>query len=67
MSGYSTAMVAKQLGVSYATIHRRVKEGLIPAVRLGPKTTRISRETLIALKTHGLAGLPEAKAHGYRS
>lgn len=63
---YSTATVAKRLGVSYATIHRRVKEGLIPAVRLGPKTTRISRETLQRLEAKGLAGLPEAKAYGYR-
>jgi len=66
-NGYSTAAAAKVLGISYATLHRRVKEGLVPAIQLGPKTTRISRETLSKLKAHGLSGLPEAKAHGYRS
>lgn len=66
-TGYTTAAAAKILGVSYATLHRRVKEGLVPVTKLGPKTTRISRDTLSRLKSHGLAGLPEGKAHGYRS
>lgn len=60
--GYSIAQVAQQCGVSYRTIKRRVDEGLIPARRYGPKTTRIDRTTLIRLKQYGLGGfdsLPE--------
>jgi excisionase family DNA binding protein len=64
--GYSIAQVAKQVGVSSQTIRRRVREGIIPAKRYGPSTTRIDRATLIQLKTHGINGMPEAKALGYR-
>lgn len=63
--GYSIAQVAKQVGVSYRTIRRRVNDGLIPALSYGEKTTRISRETLQRLKTHGLQGMPDAKRLGY--
>jgi len=66
-SGYSIAQVAKQVGVSYQTIRRRVKDGIIPAKTYGPKSTRIDRKTLIELKAHGLNGMPEAKALGYHS
>jgi excisionase family DNA binding protein len=63
--GYSIAQVAKQLGVSSATIRRRVNEGIIPAKVFGPKSTRIDRETLIALKNHGINGMPKAATYGY--
>jgi len=56
-TGYSIAQVAKECGVSYRTIKRRVDEGLIPAKRYGPKTTRIDRTTLIRLKQQGISGL----------
>ena len=65
-SGYSIAQVAKQVGVSYQTIRRRVKDGIIPAKSYGPSTTRIDRDTLLRLKAHGINGMPEAKALGYR-
>jgi excisionase family DNA binding protein len=61
VSGYSIAQVAKECGVSYRTIKRRVDEGLIPAKRYGPKTTRIDRPTLIRLKQEGLSGLASAQ------
>jgi excisionase family DNA binding protein len=60
-SGYSIAQVAKECGVSYRTIKRRVDEGVIPAKRYGPKTTRIDRTTLIQLKQQGLSGLATAQ------
>jgi len=63
--GYTIAQVARQCGVSYNTIARRIKDGIIPAKRFGPKSTRIDRETLLRLKQHGLNGLPEAKSLGY--
>jgi len=65
--GYSIAQVAKQVGVSYRTIKRRVEDGIIPAKKFGPKTTRIDRATLNQLKAHGLNGLPQAKALGYHA
>ena len=65
--GYSIAQVAKQVGVSYQTIRRRIEDGIIPAKKFGPKTTRIDRATVIKLKTHGLNGMPEAKALGYHA
>lgn len=64
--GYSIAQVAKQIGVSYRTVKRRVDEGIIPAKRYGPKTTRIEAATLRLLKLHGIGGLPSAMAYGYR-
>lgn len=66
-AGYSIAQVAKQVGVSYQTIRRRVEDGIIPAKKFGPKTTRIDRATLNQLKAHGLNGLPQAQSYGYRS
>jgi excisionase family DNA binding protein len=60
-SSYSIAQVARECGVSYRTIKRRVDEGLIPAKRYGPKTTRIDRTTLIRLKQEGLNGLASAQ------
>lgn len=65
--GYSIAQVAKQLGVSSATIRRRVNEGLIPAKVYGPKSTRIERETLVTLKAQGINGMPKAAEYGYRA
>lgn len=65
-SGYSISEVAEKLGVSSRTIRRRVNEGIIPAKSFGPRSTRIDRETLIKLKTHGIKGMPNAVAYGYR-
>lgn len=59
--GYSIRQVADEVGVSYRTIKRRVDAGLIPAKRFGPKTTRIERKTVIALKNYGLAGIAGAQ------
>jgi len=60
-NGYSIAQVARECGVSYRTIKRRVDEGVIPAKRYGPKTTRIDRTTLIRLKQQGLNGLASSQ------
>jgi excisionase family DNA binding protein len=55
---YTILETAKQCNVSYRTIKRRVDANLIPALRYGPKTTRITRETVLKLKAYGLNGLP---------
>lgn len=65
-AGYSIAQVAARVGVSYRTIKRRVDEGIIPATRYGPKTTRISGKTLRDLVAHGINGMPSAVRYGYR-
>ena len=63
--GLSIAQVAKQIGVSYRTLKRRVDEGIIPAKSYGPKTTRIDRAIVNQLKAHGINGLASSIAHGY--
>lgn len=48
--GYSTTEVAKILGLTRFAVNRWVREGDIPAVRVG-RNWRISKETLEKLKT----------------
>ena len=43
------ADVARALGVSRQTVYRLVAEGELHAVRLGPKGTRVLRESVAAL------------------
>ncbi len=65
-SSYLTvSQAAARLGVSRITIWRWVRDGYLPAMRLGPRTTRIKREdierALIQLEAAGpRSWLPEA-------
>jgi hypothetical protein len=53
-SNYRVSQVASRLGISVATLNRRINEGLVPAKVYGPKTRRITRETFIRLQQYGL-------------
>lgn len=43
------AQAAERLGVSRDTIRRRIADGTVPAVRVGPRSIRIAVEDLAAL------------------
>ncbi len=53
---YTVSEVAKRLRISVSTLNRRINDGLIPAKIYGPKTRRITRETLVRLMQYGLNG-----------
>jgi excisionase family DNA binding protein len=43
---YTVIEVGKMLGMSERTVWARIKDGTLPAIRIGKKTTRISRKVI---------------------
>lgn len=52
---YSIAQAATLLGVSRVSIWRWIRDGQLPALRLGHRTTRIKRQDLDQFLTQGMA------------
>jgi excisionase family DNA binding protein len=46
---HTLADVASALGCSVATVKRRVADGTIPVIRIGPRTMRVNEATLANL------------------
>ncbi len=46
----SPAEVQRQLGISYGTVHRYIKDGRLRAIRLPTGHTRILRDSVEAIK-----------------
>lgn len=63
-SYYTVSQAAARLGVSRITIWRWVRDGYLPAMRLGPRTTRIKRDdierALALIEASGSLSLSEA-------
>src|SRR5579864_5234138 len=63
-SYYSIAQAAALLGVSRVSIWRWIRDGRLPAARLGHRTTRITRADLEHLLTRqGSSGFRSGPAH----
>jgi len=60
---YTVSQAAARLGVSRITIWRWIRDGHLPAMRLGPRTTRIKREDL----ERALARMEESSARPWLS